>query len=150
MDNKISIIVPAYNIETYLARTLDSILAQTYPNIEVIVVNDGSKDGTGAVLDRFATQDPRIRAIHKENGGVTSARLRGLAEATGEWIGFVDGDDLIEPDMYARLLENALKYDADISHCGYRMVFPSRVDYYYNTGKLLAPGAAGFRASIPL
>ena len=137
MDKKISIIVPAYNIETYLARTLDSILAQTYPNIEVIVVNDGSKDGTGAVLDRFAAQDPRIRAIHKENGGVTSARLRGLAEATGEWIGFVDGDDLAEPDMYERLLENSLKYDADISHCGYRMVFPSRVDYYHNTGKLL-------------
>ena len=137
MDNKISIIVPAYNIETYLARTLDSVLAQTYQNIEVIVVNDGSKDGTGAGLDRFAAQDPRIRAIHKENGGVTSARLRGLAEATGEWIGFVDGDDLAEPDMYERLLENALKYDADISHCGYRMVFPSRVDYYYNTGKLV-------------
>ena len=137
MDNKISIIVPAYNIETYLARTLDSILDQTYPNIEVIVVNDGSKDGTGAVLDRYAAWDPRIRAIHKENGGVTSARLRGLAEATGEWIGFVDGDDLAEPDMYERLLENALKYDADISHCGYRMVFPSRVDYYHNTGKLL-------------
>lgn len=137
MDNKISIIVPAYNIETYLARTLDSILDQTYRNLEVIVVNDGSKDGTGAVLDRYAARDPRIRAIHKENGGVTSARLRGLAEATGEWIGFVDGDDLAEPDMYERLLENALKYDADISHCGYRMVFPSRVDYYHNTGKLL-------------
>ena len=137
MDNKISIIVPAYNIETYLARTLDSILAQTYRNLEIIVVNDGSKDGTGAVLDRYAARDPRIRAIHKENGGVTSARLRGLAEATGEWIGFVDGDDLAEPDMYERLLENSLKYDADISHCGYRMVFPSRVDYYHNTGKLL-------------
>ena len=137
MDNKISIIVPAYNIEAYLPRTLDSILAQTYRNIEVIVVNDGSKDGTGAVLDRYAAQDHRVKAIHKENGGVTSARLRGVAEATGEWIGFVDGDDLIEPDMYERLLENALKYDADISHCGYRMVFPSRVDYYYNTGKLV-------------
>ena len=137
MDNKISIIVPAYNIETYLARTLDSILDQTYRNLEVIVVNDGSKDGTGAVLDRYAARDPRIRAIHKENGGVTSARLRGLAEATGEWIGFVDGDDLAEPDMYERLLENSLKYDADISHCGYRMVFPSRVDYYHNTGKLV-------------
>ena len=137
MDNKISIIVPAYNIETYLARTLDSILDQTYRNLEVIVVNDGSKDGTGAVLDRYAARDPRIRAIHKENGGVTSARLRGLAKATGEWIGFVDGDDLAEPDMYERLLENSLKYDADISHCGYRMVFPSRVDYYHNTGKLV-------------
>lgn len=136
MNNKISIIVPAYNIETYLARSLDSILAQTYPNIEVIVINDGSRDGTGAVLDHYAARDHRIRAIHKENGGVTSARLRGLEEATGAWIGFVDGDDLVEPDMYERLLENALKYDTDISHCGYRMVFPSRVDYYHNTGKL--------------
>lgn len=137
MDNLISIIIPAYNIETYLARTLDSVLAQTYQNIEVIVVNDGSKDGTGAVIDRYAAQDHRVKAIHKENGGVTSARLRGVAEATGDWIGFVDGDDTIEPQMYGRLLENALKYGADISHCGYRMVFPSRVDYYYNTGKLV-------------
>ena len=137
MDNKISIIVPAYNIEAYLARTLDSILAQTYENIELVVVNDGSRDGTAAVIDRYAAQDRRVKAIHKENGGVTSARLRGVAEATGQWIGFVDGDDLIEPQMYERLLENALKYEADISHCGYQMVFPSRVDYYYNTGKLV-------------
>lgn len=137
MDNKISIIVPAYNIEAYLARTLDSILAQTYTNIEIIVVNDGSKDGTAAVMDRYAARDRRIRVIHKENGGVTSARLRGVAEAVGEWIGFVDGDDLVEPQMYERLLENATKYGADISHCGYQMVFPSRVDYYYNTGRLV-------------
>lgn len=137
MDNKISIIVPAYNIETYLGRTLDSILAQTYTNIEVIVVNDGSKDATADVIDRYAALDSRVRAIHKENGGVTSARLRGVAEATGEWIGFVDGDDYVSPEMYERLLKNALKYDADISHCGYQMVFPSRVDYYYNTGKLV-------------
>lgn len=134
---KISIIVPAYNIEAYLARTLDSILTQTYTNIEVVVVNDGSTDGTAAVIDRYAAMDRRVKAIHKENGGVTSARLRGVAEATGQWIGFVDGDDLIEPQMYGRLMENALKYEADISHCGYQMVFPSRVDYYYDTGKLV-------------
>lgn len=137
MENLISIIIPAYNIESCLPRTLDSVLAQTYQNIEVIVVNDGSKDGTGAVIDRYAALDSRVRAIHKENGGVTSARLRGVAEAKGDWIGFVDGDDFIEPWMYARLLENALKFSADISHCGYRMVFPSRVDYYYNTGRLV-------------
>lgn len=137
MDNLISIIIPAYNIEAYLPATLDRVLAQTYTNIEVIVVNDGSKDGTGAVMDRYAAMDRRVKAIHKENGGVTSARLRGVAESSGQWIGFVDGDDLIEPQMYERLLENALKHGADISHCGYQMVFPSRVDYYYNTGKLL-------------
>jgi hypothetical protein len=72
--------------------------------------------------------------IHKENGGVTSARLEGIRAAKGEWIGFVDGDDVIEPDMYGHLLKNAYTYNADISHCGYQMVFPRRVDYYYNTG----------------
>lgn len=138
MDNKISIIIPAYNIEQYLSNTLDSVLAQTYSNIEVIVVNDGSKDSTGAVIDEYAARDTRIKAIHKENGGVTSARLRGVAEASGEWIGFVDGDDYIEPEMYQRLLDNAMEYHADISHCGYQMVFPhGLVDYYYNTGRLV-------------
>lgn len=139
MDQKISIIIPAYNIEGYLGVTLDSVLAQSYQNIEIIVVNDGSKDGTGAVIDSYAARHSRIKAIHKENGGVTSARLRGVAEATGEWIGFVDGDDYIEPEMYERLLENALSHSADISHCGYQMVFPSgRIDYYYNTGRIVS------------
>lgn len=138
MDNLISIIIPAYNIENYLCTTLDSVIAQTYTNIEVIVVNDGSTDGTGAVIDRYAAMDNRIRAIHKENGGVTSARLRGVEAASGKWIGFVDGDDFIEPQMYQQLLNNALKYHADISHCGYQMVFPNRrTDNYYNSGRIV-------------
>lgn len=136
MDNKITIIIPAYNIEKYLPVTLDSVLAQTYENIEAIVVNDGSKDGTGAVIDQYAAKDPRIKAIHKENGGVSSARLKGLEAATGDWIGFVDGDDYVEPEMFAHLLANALAHDADISHCGYQMVFPDgHIDMYYNTGR---------------
>lgn len=138
MDNKISIIVPAYNIAQYLPQALESILAQTYSNIEVIVVNDGSQDSSGSIIDRYAEKDSRVKAVHKKNGGVTSARLRGIAEATGDWIGFVDGDDFIEPDMYERLLKNALQYQADISHCGYQMVFPDgHIDYYYNTGRLI-------------
>ena len=138
MDEKISVIIPAYNIRDYLGATLDSVLAQTHKNLEIIVVNDGSGDGTGAVADAYAAKDSRIRVIHKENGGVTSARLRGVAEATGEYVGFVDGDDFIEPQMYQRLMENMKAYGADISHCGYRMVFPGgRVDYYYNTGRLV-------------
>ena len=137
MNDMISIVIPAYNIQDYLGATLDSILAQTYKNLEIIVVNDGSRDNTAAVIDSYAARDSRIKAIHKENGGVTSARLRGVAEATGTYIGFVDGDDFIEPQMYARLLENLRANHADISHCGYQMVFPSRVDYYYNTGKLV-------------
>ncbi len=132
----ISIIVPAYNSEKYVAHCLDSILAQSYQNIEIIVVNDGSKDGTAGVIDRYAAEHDCIRAIHQENGGVTRARLNGVAHASGEYIGFVDSDDEIEPDMYELLVGNALKYNADISHCGYSMVFPSRVTPYYGTGLL--------------
>lgn len=138
MNHKISIIIPAYNLEKCLSATLRSVIAQTYENIEIIVVDDGSKDGTSNIIDAYAKQDCRIKAIHKENGGVTSARLRGITEATGEWVGFVDGDDFVEPSMFARLLENALKYKADISHCGYQMVFPDgHIDYYYNTGRVV-------------
>ena len=138
MDNKISIIIPAYNIEQYLGATLDSVLAQTHANIEIVVVNDGSMDGTGALIDQYAAKDNRIKAIHKENGDVPSARLRGVAEATGEWIGFVDGDDYVEPEMFTHLLKNAVEYGADISHCGHQMVFPDgHIDYYYNTGRLV-------------
>lgn len=137
MDALISIVIPAYNIENCIAGTLDSVLAQTYRNLQIIVVNDGSKDGTGAVLDEYARKDSRIKVIHKENGGVTSARVRGIAEAEGQYIGFVDGDDYIEPQMYQRLMENLNTHGAEISHCGYQMVFPSgKIDYYYNTGKL--------------
>lgn len=138
MDALISVIIPAYNIERYIARTLDSLLEQSYENLEIIVVNDGSKDGTGAIIDDYARKDRRVKAVHKENGGVTSARLKGISMAAGQYIGFVDGDDYIEPQMYRRLMGNLKMHHADISHCGYQMVFPSgRVDYYYNTSKLL-------------
>lgn len=137
MADLISVIVPVYNVADDLPRCLDSILAQHYPNIEIITVNDGSSDHSGEVLDEYAQMHPNIHAIHQENGGVTSARLRGVAEASGEWIGFVDGDDEIEPDMYERLLRNALEYEAEISHCGYQMLFSDgRVNYFHNTGIL--------------
>lgn len=137
MEVKVSIIIPAYNIAPYIERCLDSVLTQTLKEIEVLVVDDGSKDATADKVNAYTNRDNRIKLIQKENGGVTSARLAGIREATGEYIGFVDGDDVIEPDMYERLLDNALKYQADISHCGYQMVFPNRVDYYYNTGRLV-------------
>lgn len=132
----ISVIVPAYNIAEYLPRCIESILAQTYSNLEVIVVNDGSRDDTDSVVKAYCEKDARVRLISKPNGGVTAARLTGIEAATGKWIGFVDGDDFIEAEMYEVLLGNAKKYNADISHCGYQMVFPGRVDYYYNTGTL--------------
>lgn len=133
---KISIIIPAYNIEGYISACLDSVLSQTYSNLELIVVDDGSSDRTSIILDDYSNRDNRIRLIHQENQGVTAARLRGIIEATGEWVGFVDGDDFVEPRMFEHLLKNAVEYKADISHCGYQMVFPDRVDYYNNTGEL--------------
>lgn len=137
MTDLISVIVPVYNVAEDLPRCLDSILVQNHPSIEIIAVDDGSSDDSGKILDKYADIHPNIRVIHKENGGVTSARLRGVAVASGEWIGFVDGDDEIEPDMYERLLRNALKFDAEISHCGYQMVFTDgRVNYFHNTNVL--------------
>ncbi len=134
----ISIIIPAYNIEFYLSKTLDSVLKQTYKNIEIILVNDGSTDNTMKIIDEYASNDSRIIPIHKDNGGVTSARLSGIQAANGEWIGFVDGDDYIEPDMYERLMNNALQYNADISHCGYQMILPSgKILYHYNTKRIV-------------
>lgn len=135
MADLISVIVPVYNVAADLPRCLDSILAQVYSRIEIVAVDDGSSDESGTILDNYAAKYSNIRVIHKENGGVTSARLRGVQEASGEWIGFVDGDDEIEPDMYDRLMASAKKHSADISHCGYRMVFEDgRVNYFHNTG----------------
>lgn len=134
----ISVIVPAFNVESTIIRTLDSILAQTYPELEVIVVDDGSVDETGRVIDNYASQHKEIMAIHTKNQGVTAARLTGVAHTSGEWIGFVDGDDEIEPDMYELLLKNAERYGADISHCGYQMVFADgRISHFHNTGCLV-------------
>lgn len=138
MEEKISIIIPAYNIRNYIEKCLDSVCAQTYRNIEIIVVDDGSTDGTADIIDIYAkNKDSRVKAIHQKNSGVTSARLEGVKKAEGEFIGFVDGDDYIEPYMYESLYKNAVEYNADISHCGYQMVFPNgRIDYYYNTGSI--------------
>lgn len=137
MKAEVSIIIPAYNIAPYIGNCLESVLAQSLKNIEIIVVDDGSKDNTVDVIRFYADKDARIKLIRKKNGGVTSARLTGIQAAEGEYIGFVDGDDMIEYDMFERLLGNAKQYHADISHCGYQMVFPNRVDYYYNTGQLI-------------
>lgn len=133
----ISVIVPAYNVARWLPRCLDSLLAQTWQDLEIIVVDDGSTDDTKAVLEGYAAKHGRIQAVFQKNSGVTAARLRGVAEASGDWIGFVDGDDEVEPQMYARLLENAHTYGADISHCGHQVWFPDgRVEAIHGTGML--------------
>lgn len=103
----ISVIVPVYNVEKYLRCCVDSILAQTFTDIEVLLVDDGSTDGSGAICDEYAQKDSRVRVFHKANGGVSSARNLGLDEATGEWIMFVDSDDKVAPAICERLLEYA-------------------------------------------
>ena len=101
------------------------------------MVDDGSTDGIRSILTEYTAKYSNIKAIHKENGGVTSARLRGVAEATGDWIGFMDGDDYLEPQMYSRLLENALEADADISHCGHQIRFSDgRIEYVHKSEKV--------------
>ncbi len=114
----ISIIVPVYKVEKYLSKCLDSIISQTYKNLEIILVDDGSPDSSGKICDEYAIKDQRIQVIHKENGGVATARNCALDIAKGEYIGFVDSDDWIEPDMYEFLINNIKKYNADISMCG--------------------------------
>lgn len=134
-NERITVVVPAYNNETWLPRCLDSLLGQTHPDMEIIVVNDGSADNTAAVADDYARRFDNVIAIHQQNRGVTAARLAGVARASGDWIGFVDSDDTAEPEMYAHLLANARKENADISHCGHQTRFPDgRIVYVHNTG----------------
>ena len=134
----ISIVVPAYNIAPYIVRCVKSIQGQTYSNIEIILVENGSTDGTSEIVDTFFSGDRRVIVIHERSQGVTHARLTGVKVASGEWIGFVDGDDYIEPDMFERLLFNARLYQARISHCGYQMIFEDgRTRFFYNTGRLV-------------
>ncbi len=107
----ISVIVPVYNVEKYLRDCLDSIVNQSYKNIEIILVDDGSKDKSGEICDEYAKNDDRIRVFHKENGGAASARNLGIDNAKGDYLGFVDSDDYIAPDMYEKLLETLKKHD---------------------------------------
>ena len=102
----ISVIIPVYNVEKYLRRCLDSVIAQTYQNLEIICVDDGSIDDSGKICDQYAVRDARIKVIHQENQGLSAARNRGLDAAEGEYIAFVDSDDYILEDMYKRCWTN--------------------------------------------
>ncbi len=117
-EYKISVIVPIYNLEGCVEKTLSALLSQTHENIEIIAVDDGSRDGSAQIIQRMADADSRIKPIFKQNGGASDARNAGLAIADGDYIGFVDGDDIPELDMYEYLLKGALKHDADTVQCG--------------------------------
>ncbi len=123
MKEKISIIVPVYNVEAYLERCVESILKQTYTNLEILLVNDGSTDKSGELCDKLALRDHRIRVIHKENGGLSDARNRGIDEASSNLIGFIDSDDYIDEDMYETLYRQMVASKADLSMCGHYDVY---------------------------
>ena len=123
MNNIISVIVPVYKVEKYLDRCVQSIVTQSYNNLEIILVDDGSPDGCPAMCDEWAKKDKRIKVIHKENGGLSDARNAGLGIAQGDFIGFVDSDDWIAPDMYQRLMLAMNRDGSDVAACGVEVVW---------------------------
>lgn len=122
MDPKISVIVPVYQAEKYLSECINSILKQTLFEFELIIINDGSTDNSGKICNELAHKDSRIKVIHKNNRGPSSARNSGIREAKGNYIGFVDSDDVIEKNMFRELYDLAVKEDADIVACGYKEI----------------------------
>ena len=117
MQPTVSVIVPVYNVEKYLARCVDSITSQTYENLDIILVDDGSTDNSGRICDEYAKKDTRIRVIHQKNKGASAARNCGITAASGNYIGFIDSDDWIDKDMYELLVNTAIEHHADIARC---------------------------------
>ncbi len=115
----VSVIVPVYNVRPYIEEALDSLVLQTYGRLEILLVDDGSNDGSGGVCDRYASRDARFRVIHQENRGLSAARNAGLDCMTGEIVAFLDPDDALHPDMIRRLLEAMLREKADMAVCKY-------------------------------
>ena len=129
MRNKmISVIVPIYNVEEYLEKCIESILVQSYSNLEIILINDGSHDNCGRICDDYQRRDNRIRVIHQSNQGVSAARNAGLNTVLGDYIGFVDPDDWVEPDMYQHLIYLIAETGADIAQCGVFVDSGNRAD----------------------
>lgn len=128
MDELISVIVPVFNVEMYLSKCITSILDQTYKNIEVILVNDGSTDDSGSICDQYAKKDNRIKVIHKKNNGVSHARNIGIDKSNGKWITFVDSDDWIEDNYLEMLLKEAKSQDVDIVLCGHNKVWENNIE----------------------
>ena len=124
---KISIIVPVYNVEQYVGECIESILNQSFKNIELILINDGSKDNSGFICDQYAKKDNRIKVIHKKNEGVSIARNIGISNASGEYIAFVDSDDIVDEEIYTTMLKAMKKNESDLVMCRYKRI--------YNNGK---------------
>lgn len=126
----VSVIIPIYKVEPYLRRCIDSVISQTYTNLEIILVDDGSPDNCPAICDEYAQKDNRIKVIHKRNGGLSSARNAGLDICKGDYISFIDSDDWVSPSYIQTLLKNALEKNADISIVSYTTFTEGFSDYY--------------------
>lgn len=145
MEELITIVIPVYNVEAYIDRCIESVRKQTYSNLEIILVDDGSPDKCPEICDEYAKKDKRIKVIHKENGGVSSARNIGIENSTGVWLCFVDADDYIEEDFCKELYKKAIDKDADIVQSSYNRVTNSKVEkintdykeYEYNSKEYL-------------
>lgn len=135
-NEKISVIIPIYKVESYIRKCIESVINQSYENLEIILVDDGSPDACGNICDEYARKDTRIKVIHKENSGVSDTRNVGIKNATGDFIGFVDGDDYISSDMFKILYETIKKYNADISIVSYYEMFNEKVIGGMDSNKL--------------
>lgn len=132
MNDLISIIVPVYNVEQYIDKCITSIINQSYKNIEIILVDDGSTDNSGKICDKYKEKDTRISVKHKTNEGVSSARNYGIESAKGKWICFIDADDWIDDNYCEIMHDTAIKYNADVVLCGYNRVTPSKTEKINN------------------
>lgn len=132
MKPLISVIVPVYKVDKYLRKCIDSIINQTYKNLEIILVDDGSPDNCPKICDEYAKQDSRIKVIHKQNGGLSDARNAGMKIATGDYISFIDSDDWISNDTLYKLLDSAENYGADIAECNIYSVEDNKIKRYNN------------------
>ena len=143
---EVSIIVPVYQVEKYLRQCIDSILAQTFTNFELILVDDGSKDGSGKICDEYAEKDERINVIHQKNSGAAAARNNGMNKMTGKYFTFIDGDDYIAPNMVECLYKNIQNENVDISACNYRYFFKDdeKKDFYTENKAEILTGAEIF------
>ena len=131
MDYQISLIVPIYNVpERYLRRCIESICNQTIKNIEIILVDDGSTNGSAEICDSYSSKDERITVIHKDNGGLSSARNAGFSKACADWIMFVDGDDWIEPNTCELMYKEANEYDVELVMCAICKDYGNRIEEF--------------------
>lgn len=134
---RISVIIPVYNCEKYLQDCLDSVINQSYKDLEIIIIDDGSTDNSGNICNQYAELDSRIHVIHQENKGVSASRNKGISQMSGELVSFIDADDTLDPDMYEFLASLMDEYNADITHCGYRHIVGEEIRLVHDSRKVV-------------